>query len=162
MLGLNFGGFMKTYEGNLESKGLKIAIVVSRFNELITTRLFDGAVDRFVRLGGTKDDLTVVRVPGAFEIPVVAKKMAESKKYDGIVCLGAIIKGSTSHDQYIASEVAKGIAQSSMDSSIPISFGIITSDNLEQAIERAGTKMGNKGVDAMSAVIETANVMKQL
>ena len=153
---------MKIYEGNLESKGLKIAIVVSRFNELITTRLFDGAVDRFVRLGGAKEDLTVVRVPGAFEIPVVAKKIAESKKYDGIVCLGAIIKGGTSHDQYIASEVTKGIAQSSMDSSIPISFGIITSDNLEQAIERAGTKMGNMGADAMSAVIETANVMKQL
>jgi len=148
-------------EGTYESKGLKIAIVVSRFNGMISDRLLSGAISAFVKGGGNEQDITVVKVPGAFEVPVVAQRLANSKKYDGILCLGAIIRGGTPHFDYVAAEAAKGIAQVNLSTSIPTAFGVVTADNLEQAIERAGTKRGNKGEDATLALIETINVMRR-
>jgi 6,7-dimethyl-8-ribityllumazine synthase len=151
----------KIIEGTFESKGLKIGIVVSRFNSMISDRLLSGAIGAFVRGGGDEHNLTVVKVPGAFEIPLVAQRLAASKKFDGILCLGAVIRGGTPHFDYIASEVAKGIAQVNMATLVPTSFGIVTADNLEQAIERAGTKQGNKGEESVLALIETINVLKK-
>jgi len=153
---------MKTIEGNLSAKGLKFAIVVGRFNSLITEKLLEGAVDCIVRHEGDKDNITVVRVPGSFEIPLVAKKLAKSQKYDAVICLGAVIRGSTPHFDYVANEVAKGIAQVSLEEETPVSFGILTTDTIEQAVERAGTKMGNKGFDAALSAIEMANILKQI
>ncbi|MBI2092816.1 MAG: 6,7-dimethyl-8-ribityllumazine synthase [Deltaproteobacteria bacterium] len=152
----------KTLEGTYESKGQKIAIVVGRFNSMISDRLLSGAVSAFVRGGGDEKDVAVVKVPGSFEIPLTALKLAQSKKYDGILCLGAVIRGGTPHFDYIANEVAKGIAQVNFATGVPTAFGIITADNLEQAIERAGAKQGNKGEEAMLALIETINVLKKI
>ena len=153
---------MKVIEGKLEAKGLKFAIVASRFNDFICQRLLDGCLDVLKRHGANEADLTLVRVPGSFEIPLVALKLAESKAYDAIICLGAVIRGGTPHFEYIAGEVTKGIAQVMLSTGVPVAFGVITTDNLEQAIERAGSKSGNKGADAALAAIEMARVMKQL
>ena len=153
---------MKEINGNLKADNLKFGIVVSRFNSLITEKLLEGAIDCIVRHGGDQENITVVRVPGAFEIPLIAKKMAKSGKYDAIICLGAVIRGSTPHFDYVASEVSKGIALVGLETEVPISFGILTTDTLEQAIERAGTKMGNKGFDAALSAIEMVNVLKNL
>ncbi len=153
---------MRTVEGNLIGAGLKFALVISRFNSFITERLLEGALDCLRRQGVAEDNLTVVRVPGAWEIPVAAKRLALSKAYDAVVCLGAVIRGSTPHFDYVAAEVSKGIAQISLDSGVPISFGILTTDTLEQAIERAGSKAGNKGFAAAAAAIEMVNLLKEL
>jgi len=150
-----------TLEGNLIAKDLKIGVVVGRFNEFISSKLLGGAIDGFIRHGGNEADIEVAWVPGAFEIPLVAKKMVESKKYDGVICLGAVIRGSTPHFDYVASEVSKGIAKVSLDFGIPVIFGVLTTDSIEQAIERAGTKAGNKGYDATVTVIEMVNLLKQ-
>ena len=150
---------MVEINGNLKADNLKFGIIVSRFNSLITEKLLEGALDCIVRHGGSKENITVVRVPGAFEIPLIAKKMAKSKKYDAIICLGAVIRGSTPHFDYVASEVSKGIALVSLETEVPVAFGILTTDTLEQAIERAGTKMGNKGFDAALSAIEMANII---
>jgi 6,7-dimethyl-8-ribityllumazine synthase len=149
-------------EGKLSAKDLKIGIVVSRFNEIISKSLLSGAIDCIVRHEGDENNITVVHVPGAFEIPLTAKKLAESKKYDAVVCLGAVIRGATPHFEYIAAEVSKGIAQAGMQSGIPVVFGVITSDSIEQALERAGTKAGNKGWDAALSAIEMADLFKKL
>lgn len=149
-------------EGNLSAKGLKIAVVVSRFNDFIGERLLDGATDTLLRSGASGDDIDVVKVPGAFEMPVAAKALAKSEKYDAILCLGCVIRGATPHFDYVAGEAAKGIAKVSLDFDCPIAFGVITADNLEQAIERAGTKSGNKGRDAALTAIEMANLLKSL
>lgn len=153
---------MKVYEGNLIGNGLKFGIVVGRFNEFIGSRLLGGAIDALKRHGVDEEDIEMSWVPGAFEMPLIAKKMATSGKYDGVICLGAVIRGATPHFEYVSSEVSKGIAQVSLDSDIPTIFGIITSDTIEQAIERAGTKSGNKGYDAATTAIEMANLMKQM
>jgi 6,7-dimethyl-8-ribityllumazine synthase len=153
---------MKVYEGNLIGNGLKFGIVVGRFNEFIGSRLLGGAIDALKRHGVDEEDIEISWVPGAFEMPLIAKKMATSGKYDGVICLGAVIRGATPHFEYVSSEVSKGIAQVSLDSDIPTIFGIITSDTIEQAIERAGTKSGNKGYDAATTAIEMANLMKQM
>jgi len=153
---------MKKYEGKLNAKKLKIGIVVSRYNDFITSKLLDGALDCLNRHQCEDDNINIVWVPGAFEIPSAVKIMSESKKYNAIVCLGAVIKGDSSHNQYIASETIKGIAKISLDFNIPVSFGVITPDSLEQAIERAGTKMGNKGWDAALSAIEMANLFIEL
>lgn len=152
----------KIVTGNLDGKGLRIGIVVSRFNELINQRLLEGATDVLIRHGVNDADITVVYVPGSFEIPFAAKKLVQGKKYDAILCLGTVIRGETSHYQYIAAEVTKGIASCSMESGIPIAFGVITCETLEQAIERAGTKSGNRGRDAALTAIEMANLVKAL
>ena len=153
---------MTNYEGSLIGEGLKFAVVVSRFNEFMTGKLVSGAKDAFVRHGVVEADVDFAWVPGAFEIPLVAKKLAKSGKYNAVVCLGAVIKGSTPHFEYIASEVAKGIAAVNLDSGVPVIFGVITAETLEQAIERAGSKMGNKGCDAAVQAIEMANLVKKL
>ena len=153
---------MKMFEGTYESKGLKIAVVVSRFNGMITDKLLSGAIGAFTRGGGDEKDITIIKVPGSFEIPLAAKKLAQSKKYDGVLCLGAIIKGGTPHFDYIASEAAKGIAMVNFETGVPTAFGIITADNLEQAIERSGAKQGNKGEEATLSLIETINVLKKV
>ncbi len=153
---------IKTIEGQLDAKGLKVAIVASRFNDFIVDRLVGGAVDALTRHGASREDLTLVRIPGAFEMPLVAQKLAASKKFDGIVCVGAVIRGATPHFDFVANECAKGLAQVSMEHGIPLGFGVLTTDNLEQAIERAGSKAGNKGVDAAMAMLETARVLAQL
>ncbi|RUM56819.1 MAG: 6,7-dimethyl-8-ribityllumazine synthase [Persephonella sp.] len=153
---------MKEINGALKADNLKFGIIVSRFNSLITEKLLEGAIDCIVRHGGSEENITVVRVPGAFEIPLIAKKMAKSGKYDAVVCLGAVIRGSTPHFEYVASEVSKGIALVSLETEVPVSFGILTTDTLEQAIERAGTKMGNKGFDAALSAIEMANILTGL
>lgn len=150
----------RTIEGALSAKGLKVAIVQSRFNDFIGDRLLGGAVDTLLRSGAKDGDIDVVLVPGSFEMPVVAKKLAASKRYDAIICVGAIIRGSTPHFDYVAGEAAKGIARVALDTGVPIAFGVITSDNIEQAIERAGTKSGNKGRDAALVAIEMANLLK--
>jgi len=147
-------------EGKLSSQGLKFALVVSRFNSFITDRLVEGAVDAIVRTGGSHDDLVVYKVPGAFEIPLVAKKLASSGRYDGICCLGAVIRGSTPHFDYVASEVAKGVAHVGLETGCVVTFGVLTTDTLEQAVERAGSKAGNKGSEAALAMIETVNLLK--
>lgn len=153
---------MKTVEGQLNAKGLKIAIVAARFNDFIVDRLISGAVDYLVRHGGSEDDLTLVRLPGAFEMPIVAQKLARSGDYDGVVVLGAVIRGATPHFDYVCNECAKGVAQASMETGVPMGFGLLTCDSLDQAIERAGSKAGNKGVEAASAMLETIRVMEQL
>ena len=152
----------KTYEGQLVATGLKFGIVVSRFNEFISGKLLEGALDALTRHGASDDDIAVARVPGSFEIPVVAKKMAESSKYDAVICIGAVIRGSTPHFEYIASEVSKGIAHVGMSTGVPTIFGVITTDSIEQAIERAGTKAGNKGFAAAESAIEMANLLKSV
>ena len=152
---------MKTIEGKLIATGLRVGIVASRFNEFITGTLLGGAEDSFIRHGGSADDLEVAWVPGAFEIPLIAQKMAASKKYDAVVCLGAVIRGSTPHFDMVANESVKGIAQAGLQNGIPVIYGVLTTDTIEQAIERAGTKAGNKGFDAMTAAIEMANLVQQ-
>jgi 6,7-dimethyl-8-ribityllumazine synthase len=150
------------YEGKLDAKGITFGIIVSRFNSFICERLLEGAVDALIRHGGDDKNIHVARVPGAFEIPLAAKKMAESGKYQAIICLGAVIRGSTPHFDYVASEVSKGVASVSLDSGIPIAFGVLTTDTIEQAVERAGTKAGNKGFEAAVTAIETANLLKAM
>ncbi len=152
----------KSYEGTLLGEGLSFGIVLSRFNEFITTRLLEGAQDALVRHGVKEDDIEVARTPGAFEIPLIAKKMAESGKYAAIICLGAVIRGGTPHFEYIAAEVTKGIAQVGLQTGMPVIYGVITADTLEQAIERAGTKMGNAGFDAAVSAIEMANLSRSI
>jgi 6,7-dimethyl-8-ribityllumazine synthase len=147
-------------EGKLNSQGLRFALVVSRFNAIFTDRLVEGAVDAIARTGGDPDGIRVYKVPGAFEIPLVAKKLALSGRFDAIVCLGAVIRGSTPHFDYVASEVSKGVAQVALEAGLPVSFGVLTTDTLEQAIERAGSKAGNKGWEAAMAAIETANLLR--
>ena len=151
---------METFQGKLQAKGFKIGIVVSRFNSFISDRLLEGALDALSRLGAADTDISVYKVPGSFEIPVVVKKLAGSQKVDGIVCLGALIRGDTPHFDYLSAEVTKGIAQISIDRGIPCAFGILTVDTIEQGIERAGTKSGNKGWDAAFSVIEMLNLFK--
>lgn len=153
---------MKNIEGKLSAKGFKFAIIVSRFNSLITEKLLEGAIDSIVRHNGDEKNITVIRVPGSFEIPLTAKKLAKSGKFDAVICLGAVIRGDTPHFDYVANEVTKGIAQLSLETEIPISYGILTTDTIEQAIERAGTKMGNKGFDAALTAIEMVNVLNQI
>jgi len=153
---------VKTIEGQLIARGKKFALIVSRFNDFISKRLLEAAVDTLIRHGASEKDLEVAWVPGAFEIALVANQMARAKKYDALICLGAIIKGATSHSDYIASEVAKGIASINLATGRPVAFGIITADNIEQAIERAGTKEGNKGKDAALSAIEMANLVDKL
>jgi len=153
---------MKIIEGELQAKGLKFGIVMSRFNDFITSRLLDGACDALLRHGAKEDDITVIKVPGSFEIPLVAKKMASKKSYNAIICLGTIIRGATSHFEYIAAEVSKGIATVSFETGIPVTLGVITTDTIEQAIERSGTKSGNKGWDAALSAIEMAQLLKKL
>lgn len=153
---------LKVYEGRLLGDGLKVGIVVSRFNDFITRRLLEGALDALLRHGVSEDNIEISWVPGSFEIPLAALKMAKSGRYDGIICLGAIIRGDTPHFNYIASECAKGIAQTMLNCEIPISFGVLTTDNIEQAIERAGTKAGNKGWEAALSLIEMVNLIKEM
>ncbi|MDP3296748.1 MAG: 6,7-dimethyl-8-ribityllumazine synthase [Thermodesulfovibrionia bacterium] len=153
---------MKKYEGELQAKGLKFAVIVSRFNEFITSKLLDGAVDALLRHGASEENIDVIKVPGSFEIPLAAKKIAKKKSYDAIICLGTIIRGATPHFEYIASEAAKGIALVSLEAEIPVAFGVITADTIEQAIERAGTKSGNKGWDAALVAVEMAQLLKKL
>jgi 6,7-dimethyl-8-ribityllumazine synthase len=153
---------MKTIEGKLNAGGLRFGLLVSRFNHLITDRLYEGAVDCLLRHGAEEKDLTVVRVPGAFEMPAVAARMVKAGKYDAIICLGAVIRGGTPHFEYVAAEVSKGLAQVAMGSPVPVSFGVLTTDSIEQAIERAGTKAGNKGADAALAAIEMARLYSEL
>ena len=153
---------MRTLEGNVIGKELKIGIVAARFNEFIVSKLIGGAEDALVRHGVNTDDLDLAWVPGAFEIPVVAQKMAQSGKYDAVLCLGAVIKGSTSHYDYVCAEVSKGVAQVGLNTGVPTLFGVLTTDNIEQAIERAGTKAGNKGYDVACSAIEMVNLMKEM
>ncbi len=153
---------VKSLEGKLIAKGLKFGIVLSRFNNFISERLLEGALDALRRSGGEEEDCCVVRVPGAFEIPLAAKKLAKSGKYDAIICLGAVIRGATPHFNYIATEVTKGIASLSLEREIPVSFGVLVTESIEQAIERAGTKVGNKGFDAALSAIEMANLMREI
>ena len=153
---------MKKFEGKMVAKGMKIGIVCARFNEFITAKLLGGAMDALVRHDVSEDDVDVAWVPGAFEIPLVAKKMAAIGRYDALICLGAVIRGSTSHYDYVCNEVSKGIAAVSLDSGIPVMFGILTTENIEQAIERAGTKAGNKGYDCALGAIEMVNLIREL
>ena len=155
-------GMPKLYEGRLVADGLKIGIVASRFNEFITNKLLEGAIDALKRHGVADGDIAVAWVPGAFEIPVVAKKMAESGKYDAVICVGAVIRGSTAHFEYVASEVSKGIANVGLHTGVPTMFGVLTTENIEQAIERAGTKAGNKGFEAAEGAIEMANLLRSM
>jgi 6,7-dimethyl-8-ribityllumazine synthase len=152
----------KTYEGNLLGKGLKFGVVVSRFNEFFSSKLLDGAKDALIRHGVAETDIEVAWTPGSFEIPLIAQKMAESKKYNAVICLGAVIRGGTPHFDYIAAEVSKGIAHAGLHTGVPVIFGVITTDTLEQAIERSGTKDGNKGFDAAVSAIEMANLVKAI
>jgi 6,7-dimethyl-8-ribityllumazine synthase len=153
---------MKVYEGKLVAEGLKFGIVVGRFNEFIGGKLLTGAIDGLKRHGVEEDDIEIAWVPGAFEIPLVAKKMVNTKKYDAVLCLGAVIKGSTPDFDYVSSEVSKGVAHVSLETGVPVIFGVLTTDTIEQAIERAGTKAGNKGYDAAVTAIEMANLLKQV
>lgn len=153
---------MKTIEGNMIATGMKVGIVASRFNEFITSKLIGGALDGLRRHEADEDDIELVWVPGAFEIPLVAEKMADSGKYDAIICLGAVIRGNTSHYDYVCAEVSKGIAHVSLSAKMPVMFGVLTTDTIEQAIERAGTKAGNKGYDCALSAIEMVNLLKQL
>jgi 6,7-dimethyl-8-ribityllumazine synthase len=152
----------KVIEGTLNAQGIRLAIVVSRFNDFINAKLLDGALDALSRHGAEDEHMVTIRVPGSFEIPLMAKKLADSGNYDAVICLGAVIRGATPHFEYISAEVTKGIAKVTLDSGIPISFGILTTDNIEQAIERAGTKSGNKGWDAAMAAIEMVNLLKEI
>ena len=153
---------IKTIEGQLNAEGLKFTLVAARFNDIIVDRLIGGAVDYLTRHGCARENLTIVRVPGAFELPVVCAKVAQTQQCDGIIALGAVIRGSTPHFDFVANVATKGLAQVSMQSGIPVGFGLLTTDTLEQAIERAGSKAGNKGVEAAAAVMETVQVLKQL
>ena len=153
---------MKILEGELQAKGLKFAIIVSRFNDFITSKLLDGAKDALLRQGAKEEDIDIARVPGSFEIPLIAKKLASKGTYNAVICLGTVIRGATPHFEYVAAEVSKGIASASMETGVPIAFGVITSDTIEQAVERAGTKSGNKGFDAAITAIEMAQLMKKL
>ena len=153
---------MKVFEGKLLARGLKFGIIVSRFNDFICERLLGGALDALTRNGADEQNVDIYKVPGAFEIPLIAKKVAQSGKYDAVICLGAVIRGGTPHFEYVAAEVSKGIANVAIEAGVPISFGVLTTDTLEQAIERAGAKSGNKGWDAASAAIEMANLIKQM
>jgi 6,7-dimethyl-8-ribityllumazine synthase len=149
-------------EGKLDATGLKVGIAVSRFNSFISERLLEGAIDALRRHGADENDLDVVRVPGAFEIPMVTKKMVESDKYDAVICLGAVIRGATPHFDYVSAEVSKGIASVSLGAGIPVAFGVLTTDNIEQAVERAGSKSGNKGFEAAVTIIEMVNLYKSM
>lgn len=154
---------VKTLEGKLVAdESMKVAIVASRFNEIIVNKLLGGALDGLVRHGVKEENITAMWVPGAFEIPVIAKKLALSKKYDSVICVGAVIRGSTSHYEMVCNEVSKGIAQTSLETGVPVLFGVITTDNIEQAVERAGSKAGNKGYDCAVSAIEMVNLMKQI
>lgn len=152
---------MKIYEGYLVSQGLKYGLVVGRFNEFIGSKLLGGAIDALKRHGVEESEIEIAWVPGAFEIPLAAKKMAKSDKYDAVICLGAVIRGATPHFDYVSSEVTKGVASVSLDTEVPVIFGVLTTDSIEQAIERAGTKAGNKGYDAAVTAIEMANLLRQ-
>ena len=149
-------------EGRISAEGFRFAIIVSRFNDFISSKLVEGAMDALKRHGGNEDQVSLIKVPGAFEIPLAAKKLAESGKFNAIICLGAVIRGSTPHFDYVAAEVSKGIAQVALESKVPVTFGVLTTDNLEQAIERAGSKSGNKGWDAAIAAMEMVNLFKQI
>jgi 6,7-dimethyl-8-ribityllumazine synthase len=151
----------KFFEGKLQAEGKKFGIVLARFNSFIAERLLDGALDTLQRSGAAADDIEVARVPGAYEIPLVAQKMAKSGRYDAVICLGVVIRGATPHFDFVANEAAKGIAQVSLDTGIPILFGVLTTDTIEQAIERAGSKAGNKGADCAVAAVEMINLLKQ-
>lgn len=153
---------MKEINGDLTANGLKFGVIVARFNSFITERLLEGSVDCIKRHGGSDDNIEVVRVPGAFEIPLAAQKMAKSGKYDAVICLGAVIRGATTHYDYVCNEAVKGISQVSLSSELPVMFGILTTDTIEQAVERAGTKAGNKGFDAALGAIEMANLLKNI
>lgn len=153
---------MKTYEGKLVSQDIKIGIVAARFNEFITSKLLGGAVDALTRHDVSEENIEVAWVPGAFEIPLIASKMAKSKKYDAVICLGAVIRGSTTHYDYVCNEVSKGIASVSLNSDIPVMFGVLTTENIEQAIERSGTKAGNKGFDCAVGAIEMVNLIREI
>ncbi len=153
---------MKVFEGKLVSENIKVGIVVARFNEFITSKLLGGAIDGLQRENVNPDDIDVAWVPGAFEIPLIAKKMADSGKYDAVICLGAVIRGATSHYDYVCSEVSKGIAQVSLNAGIPVMFGVLTTDTIEQAVERAGTKAGNKGFECAQGAIEMVNLMREM
>ena len=153
---------MKTLEGNLVSKEIRVGIVVARFNEFITSKLLGGAMDGLLRHNVAEDDIHVAWVPGAFEIPLVASKMAKSGKYDAVICLGAFIRGATSHYDYVCNEVSKGVASISLENDIPVMFGVLTTDNIEQAIERAGSKAGNKGYDCALGAIEMVNLLREI
>ncbi len=152
----------KIIEGNLTAKGFSFGIIVSRFNSFISDRLLEGALDTLVRHGADEEKITVVKAPGAFEIPLVAKKMATAGKYDALICLGAVIRGGTPHFEYVSAEVTKGIATVSLQAEVPIAFGVLTTDSVEQAIERAGTKAGNKGVEATLSAIEMVNLLGEV
>jgi 6,7-dimethyl-8-ribityllumazine synthase len=152
----------QNYEGQLNGRGQKIAIIVSRFNSFIAERLVEGALDGLTRHGVLDEDISLFRVPGAFEIPLTAKKLAEGKRFEAIICLGAVIRGATPHFDYVSAEVSKGIASVSLDQGMPVIFGILTTDNIEQAIERAGTKAGNKGFDAALSAIEMVNLFQSI
>ena len=149
-------------EGNITAEGLRFAIVASRFNEFITSKLWEGALDMLRRHGAAEDAVDVAWVPGAFEIPLVAKKLAASGKYDAVICVGAVIRGATSHYDYVCSEVSKGVAQAGLSTGVPVIFGVVTTENIEQAVERAGTKAGNKGADGAMAAMEMANLLKKI
>lgn len=153
---------MKILEGKLIAQGLKVGIVVGRFNEFIGSKLLSGAVDTLKRHGVEDDDISVAWVPGAFEIPLAAKKMAQSGKYDAVICLGAVIRGATAHFEYVSAEVSKGIASVGLETGVPVAFGVLTVDTIEQAIERAGTKAGNKGSESAEAMIEMVNLFKEI
>ena len=153
---------MKTYEGKLVSNDIKVGIVVARFHEFITSKLLGGAIDGLKRENVKEDDIEVAWVPGAFEIPLIAKKMADSQKYDAVICLGAVIRGATSHYDYVCAEVSKGVAQVSLNAGIPVMFGILTTDTIEQAVERAGTKAGNKGFECAQGAIEMVNLIREM
>ena len=153
---------MRVLEGNVVAKGIRVGIVAARFNEFITSKLVGGALDGLKRHDVKEEDIDVARVPGAFEIPLIASKMAKSKKYDAVICVGAVIRGSTSHYDYVCSEVSKGIANVSLNSDIPVMFGVLTTDNIEQAIERAGSKAGNKGYECATGAIEMVNLIRAL
>jgi len=152
----------KLFEGVLLGKGLKFGVVVTRFNEFITQKLLEGAKDALIRHGVSDEDIDIAWVPGAFEIPLVAKNLALTKRYDAVICLGAVIRGATPHFEYIAAEVTKGVAKVGLETGLPVSYGVITADTLEQAIERAGTKAGNKGFDAAVDAIEMANLLREI
>ena len=149
-------------EGNITAEGLRFAIVASRFNEFITSKLLEGALDMLRRHGAAEDAVDVAWVPGAFEIPLVAKKLAASGKYDAVICVGAVIRGATSHYDYVCNEVSKGVAQAGLSTGVPVIFGVVTTENIEQAVERAGTKAGNKGADGAMAAMEMANLLKKI
>lgn len=153
---------MKTFEGNIVAKDVRIGIVAARFNEFITSKLLGGAIDGLKRHNVEEDNIDVAWVPGAFEIPLIAQKMAKSGKYDAVICLGAVIRGATSHYDYVCSEVSKGIAQVSLQTGVPVMFGVLTTDNIEQAVERAGSKAGNKGFDCAAGAIEMINLLREI